>query len=283
MKQKPTRPPIANEAGNGLKNRKYTVAMARTGEPHSATAQFFINVADNDFLDHKGPSPQGWGYCVFGKVVEGAGCRRQDQGCRDRPQRHRIRTCRRRRRDPQGRGDRRRAPRSRRTPSGDSASAKGSSAAAMKPLFLSDLHLAPERPARGRSVRCVLRGTGTRRRGRLHAGRPVRLVDRRRPARATRSPPSVAAAIAGVAQSGVPVFVVARQPRLPARASASPRPTGATLLPDASSSSTSTACRRSFARRRALHWRCRVPALPHSHSQSRAQRGSSRCRCSCAA
>jgi peptidyl-prolyl cis-trans isomerase B (cyclophilin B) len=72
MKQKPTRAPIANEAGNGLKNRKYTVAMARTGEPHSATAQFFINVADNDFLDHKGPSPQGWGYCVFGKVVEGS-------------------------------------------------------------------------------------------------------------------------------------------------------------------------------------------------------------------
>jgi peptidyl-prolyl cis-trans isomerase B (cyclophilin B) len=71
MKQKPTRAPIANEAANGLKNRKYTVAMARTGEPHSATAQFFINVADNDFLDYKGPSPQGWGYAVFGKVVEG--------------------------------------------------------------------------------------------------------------------------------------------------------------------------------------------------------------------
>ena len=72
MKQKPTRAPIANEAGNGLKNRKHTVAMARTSDPHSATAQFFINVADNDFLDYKGPSPQGWGYAVFGKVVEGA-------------------------------------------------------------------------------------------------------------------------------------------------------------------------------------------------------------------
>ena len=69
MKQKPTRAPIANEAGNGVKNRKYTVAMARTGDPHSATAQFFINVADNDFLDHKDPSPRGWGYDVFGKVV----------------------------------------------------------------------------------------------------------------------------------------------------------------------------------------------------------------------
>ena len=72
MKQKPTRGPLATEAGNGVKNRKYTVAMARTGDPHSATAQFFINVADNEFLDHKGPSPQGWGYAVFGKVVEGA-------------------------------------------------------------------------------------------------------------------------------------------------------------------------------------------------------------------
>ena len=71
MKQKPVRAPIANEAGNGLKNKRYTVAMARTSDPHSATAQFFINVADNDFLDHKGPSPQGWGYCVFGKVVAG--------------------------------------------------------------------------------------------------------------------------------------------------------------------------------------------------------------------
>jgi peptidyl-prolyl cis-trans isomerase B (cyclophilin B) len=71
MKQKPTRAPIANEAGNGLKNKRYTVAMARTNDPHSATAQFFINVADNDFLDYKGPSPQGWGYCVFGKVTAG--------------------------------------------------------------------------------------------------------------------------------------------------------------------------------------------------------------------
>ena len=71
MKQKPTRATIANEAGNGLKNLKYTVAMARTSEPHSASSQFFINVADNAFLDHKGPSPQGWGYCVFGKVVGG--------------------------------------------------------------------------------------------------------------------------------------------------------------------------------------------------------------------
>jgi cyclophilin family peptidyl-prolyl cis-trans isomerase len=66
-----TKDPIANEADNGLKNLKYTVAMARTGEPHSATNQFFINTADNAFLDHTGKSMRGWGYAVFGKVVEG--------------------------------------------------------------------------------------------------------------------------------------------------------------------------------------------------------------------
>ena len=71
MKQKPTREPVKNEAGNGLKNGLYTVAMARTSAPHSASAQFFINVADNDFLNHKSPTPQGWGYAVFGKVVSG--------------------------------------------------------------------------------------------------------------------------------------------------------------------------------------------------------------------
>jgi peptidyl-prolyl cis-trans isomerase A (cyclophilin A) len=71
MQQKPTRTPITNEAANGLKNTKYTIAMARTGEPHSATAQFFINVADNTFLNHTAPTPQGWGYAVFGKVVTG--------------------------------------------------------------------------------------------------------------------------------------------------------------------------------------------------------------------
>jgi peptidyl-prolyl cis-trans isomerase B (cyclophilin B) len=71
MKQKPTRAPVKNEATNGLKNDRYTVAMARTNDPHSASAQFFINVKDNDFLNHTAPTPQGWGYCVFGKVVEG--------------------------------------------------------------------------------------------------------------------------------------------------------------------------------------------------------------------
>jgi peptidyl-prolyl cis-trans isomerase B (cyclophilin B) len=71
MKQKDTQAPIENEAANGLKNKRGTVAMARTGDPHSATAQFFINVVDNDFLDFRAPSGQGWGYCVFGEVVEG--------------------------------------------------------------------------------------------------------------------------------------------------------------------------------------------------------------------
>ena len=71
FKKVDTRDPIQNEADNGLKNKKYTVAMARTGEPHSATNQFFINTADNEFLDHTGKSMRGWGYTVFGKVVEG--------------------------------------------------------------------------------------------------------------------------------------------------------------------------------------------------------------------
>ena len=72
MQQKATRAPVANEAGNGVKNARHTVAMARTSDPHSATAQFFINLADNAFLDYKGPSPQAYGYCVFGKVAAGA-------------------------------------------------------------------------------------------------------------------------------------------------------------------------------------------------------------------
>ncbi|HEX7811900.1 MAG TPA: peptidylprolyl isomerase [Burkholderiales bacterium] len=72
MKQKPTREPVKNEAGNGLKNDTYTVAMARTSDPHSATAQFFVNVGDNDFLNFRAATPEAFGYCVFGKVVEGS-------------------------------------------------------------------------------------------------------------------------------------------------------------------------------------------------------------------
>jgi peptidyl-prolyl cis-trans isomerase B (cyclophilin B) len=71
MAQKATRDPVENEAANGLKNEPYTIAMARTPDPHSASAQFFINVSDNDFLNFRAPTSQGFGYCVFGKVVEG--------------------------------------------------------------------------------------------------------------------------------------------------------------------------------------------------------------------
>ena len=71
LKQKPTKANVENEANNGLKNNKYTLAMARTSDPHSATAQFFINIANNDFLNHTAPTAQGWGYAVFGEVTEG--------------------------------------------------------------------------------------------------------------------------------------------------------------------------------------------------------------------
>ena len=71
MEQKETREPIVNEADNGLKNERYTVAMARTMDPHSASSQFFINVSDNHFLNYTAKNSQGWGYCVFGKVVKG--------------------------------------------------------------------------------------------------------------------------------------------------------------------------------------------------------------------
>jgi peptidyl-prolyl cis-trans isomerase B (cyclophilin B) len=71
MKKKPTQSPITNEADNRLRNKRGTVAMARTQDPHSATSQFFINLVDNAFLDYKGKNPNGWGYCVFGRVVEG--------------------------------------------------------------------------------------------------------------------------------------------------------------------------------------------------------------------
>jgi len=71
MKQKPTREPIKNEADNKVPNAAYTIAMARTSEPHSASAQFFINVANNEFLNYSAPTAQGWGYCVFGRVVDG--------------------------------------------------------------------------------------------------------------------------------------------------------------------------------------------------------------------
>jgi cyclophilin family peptidyl-prolyl cis-trans isomerase len=71
LEKRPTSPPVENEADNGLKNTRGTVAMARTNDPHSATAQFFVNVVDNAFLDHQAKTAQGWGYTVFGRVIEG--------------------------------------------------------------------------------------------------------------------------------------------------------------------------------------------------------------------
>jgi peptidyl-prolyl cis-trans isomerase B (cyclophilin B) len=71
MTQKATNPPIENEASNGLRNARGSLAMARTSDPHSASSQFFINVVDNDFLNYTGPTPSGWGYCVFGKITDG--------------------------------------------------------------------------------------------------------------------------------------------------------------------------------------------------------------------
>ena len=82
MTQKPTDAPIQNEANNGLKNSPYTIAMARTSDPHSASAQFFINVKNNSFLNHTGKSTQGWGYAVFGRVVEGMDVVNQIKGVR---------------------------------------------------------------------------------------------------------------------------------------------------------------------------------------------------------
>lgn len=82
MNEKATRDPVENEADNGLKNDTGTIAMARTMDPHSASAQFFINVKDNDFLNHTAKTSQGWGYCVFGKVVEGMDVVNQIKGVR---------------------------------------------------------------------------------------------------------------------------------------------------------------------------------------------------------
>ncbi len=82
MQKKETKPPIPNEADNGLKNDTGTIAMARTGDPHSATAQFFINVVDNSFLNHKAKTQRGWGYCVFGKVTQGMDVVKQIESAR---------------------------------------------------------------------------------------------------------------------------------------------------------------------------------------------------------
>ena len=207
MKEKKMRAPIANEAGNGLKNKRYTVAMARTSDPHSATAQFFINVADNDFLDHKGPSPQGWGYCVFGKVTARTGRRRQDQGRAYRQQRVPSE------RAEDGRGDRAR---------------RGSG---IKPtLFVSDLHLSPARPALVAAFESFCAGPARAASGLYVLGD---LFDQWIGDDQLREPLAarVASALRGVAASGVPVGIIVGNrdfligPRFAAAA-------GATLLPE---------------------------------------------------
>jgi peptidyl-prolyl cis-trans isomerase B (cyclophilin B) len=141
MNQKPTRDPVKNEADNGLKNETGTIAMARTNDPHSATAQFFINVKDNGFLNHSSPSPQGWGYCVFGRVTEGMdvvhAIEKVATGNKGFHQDVPVTRC-----------DHREGHRRRRLiPARRGADTAPPLTAAMKPvLFISDLHLDPSRP-----------------------------------------------------------------------------------------------------------------------------------------
>jgi peptidyl-prolyl cis-trans isomerase B (cyclophilin B) len=149
-----TSAPIENEAANGLKNKRGSIAMARTNDPHSATAQFFINTVDNDFLDFKAPSGQGWGYCVFGEVVEG-----MDVVDKIRAVRHRQQGL------PSGRAGRRRDHRESRD---------------RLIFFISDLHLSPRSPGATAFVpplSCRPRPPG---RGTVHPRRPLRSLDRRR-------------------------------------------------------------------------------------------------------
>ena len=145
MRQKTAEDPIENEARNGLRNAKYTVAMARTGDPHSASSQFFINVADNEFLNHTSPSPQGWGYCVFGKVIEGT-----DTVDKIKVHAHRPAWL------ASGRARSQRAGRARRdhlnlslklTEPPPALAVTQSIEPLVDPIFISDLHLALERPA----------------------------------------------------------------------------------------------------------------------------------------
>ncbi len=154
MNQKPTGEQIKNEADNGLKNERGTIAMARTQAPHSATAQFFINVADNDFLNHRSPDLQGWGYCVFGQRQRGHGRGRRDPQGEDRLQRL-----------PPGRAEGRRGHRARRSrlivaardpsqaasaparPGGAATAMPEAARAALPALFISDLHLSEDEPA----------------------------------------------------------------------------------------------------------------------------------------
>ncbi len=193
MQQKPTRAPVANEAGNGVKNTRYTVAMARTSDPHSATAQFFINVADNAFLDYKGPSPQGYGYCVFGKVVGGADvvdriagvATGRSAGHENVPAQDVVIT----RAEEVGVG-------------------VSQALSTMKPtLLLSDLHLAPERPAAAAAFHAFARGPARDAAAVYIMGDLFDCVGRRRPVpRAVRRARS-STSLRGISDAGVPVHI----------------------------------------------------------------------------
>ena len=228
MKQKPTRATIANEAGNGLKNKKYTVAMARTSEPHSASSQFFINVADNDFLDYKGPSPQGWGYCVFGKVVGGQDVVDRIKARADRQRGHAPERSARRRRAHARRGNEggvmRAAARWRRCPA---AGSRGGGATArtcapartapMKPtLFVSDLHLSTTRPAQLAAFHRFCARTRPRAPASSTSSATSSTAGSATTSSRSRMVAEVAAALASVAASGVSDRHPHRQPRFPA-------------------------------------------------------------------
>ena len=175
MRQKTAEDSIENEARNGLRNAKYTVAMARTGDPHSASSQFFINVADNEFLNHTSPSPQGWGYCVFGKVIEGTDT--VDKIKVLRTGRH---------------GSHQDVPEvnvlveraeiivNLRLIAPPALAVTQSIEPLVDPVFISDLHLALERPAHAAAVLSLHAGRCATPPRACHPGRLVRVLDRRR-------------------------------------------------------------------------------------------------------
>ena len=264
---------IENEANNGLKNDNYTVAMARTSAPHSATAQFFINVADNGFLNHTAPTAQGWGYAVFGKVVGGTdvvdrikavktgrkgfhddvphedvviekAVVTSNDACSARPH---ARPCR------------------------LSRSCVGAAARGARSTSFPTCTCRPAEPATFDAWRGYLRDHAGRRG--LHPRRPVRGVGRRRRGRRARlrgrSAPQVLRA-AGAAPAGV---LHARQPRLPGRRRHCAARCGVTLLrrPDGAG-----AARRALAaepRRRAVPGRHRLPAVPRAGAHARMAAG----------
>ena len=238
MKQKPVRAPIANEAGNGLKNKRYTVAMARTSDPHSATAQFFINVADNDFLDHKGPSPQGWGYCVFGKVTGGQDVVDKIKGVPTGNERLPPERAEDGRRDRARRGSRIKPDAVRFRPS-PVAGAAGA----------------------GRRVRSVLRGSGARGRRRSTCWATSSTSGSATTSCASRSPRASRPRLRGVADVRRPGRDHRRQPRLPARP-ALRRGRGRDAAAGADRRRPRRHADAADARRRAVHRRRRVPALP---------------------